>query len=42
MHNFFFTEECSTLFVPPKIKQYYRSKENQQYRKTLLYMFDFV
>ena len=40
-HFFFFTEECSTLFAPPKIK-YYRSNENHQYRKTRLSMIDFV
>ena len=38
----FFTEECSTLFAPPKIRQYHRSKENHQYKKTLLSMIDFV
>ena len=38
----FLTEECSTLFVPPKIKQCFRSKKtNHQYRKTLLSMIVF-
>ena len=38
----FFVEVRSTVFVPPKIKLNYRSKENHQYRKTSLYMIDFV
>ena len=38
---FFFTEKCSTLFVPPKIKYYHRLIENHQYRQTLLSMIDF-
>ena len=42
VHNFFFTEECCTLFVPTKIKQHSRSKKKYQYRKTLLSMIDFV
>ena len=36
------SEECSTLFVPPKIKYDYRPKENHQYRKTILSMIDFI
>ena len=36
-----FTEErSSALLVTPEIKYYYRSKENHQYRKTLLTSFD--
>ena len=42
LHKFLFTEEYSTLFVSTKIKQYYMSKENHQYRKTLLSMIDFA
>ena len=33
VHKNVFTKECKT-FVAPKIKEYYRSEENQQYRKT--------
>ena len=42
VQKFFFTKECSTLFVSSKIKQYYRSKENHQYRKMLLSVIDFI
>ena len=41
VHKIFFTEKCSTLFVPPKIKYYHRLIENHQYRQTLLSMIDF-
>ena len=37
-----FTEVCSILFVPLKIKLHCKSKENHQYRKTLLSMIDSV
>ena len=42
VHKNVFNEVCSTLFVTPKIKYYYRPKENPQYGKILLAMIDFV
>ena len=42
MQKNFFTEECSTLFVLLKSNQYYWSRKNHQYRKTVLSMIDFV